>query len=211
MARFRLHGIWASGPTYKVALMLALSGEPYDYVHVNLQGGEHKSPDFLAKNRFGQVPCLEDTSNGVTMSQSGAILEYLAEQTGKFLPQGVAARQAAREWVFWGWDKLARGIYRSRAFKFGFAKAVADVIEHYAGDGANALKDLDSYLNGRDWLAGPAASFADIDLYGVAAYAGQAGFQLNDYPNVEAWMQRIERLPGFADINTLLPKESRAA
>lgn len=211
MARFKLHGIWASGPTYKVALMLALAGEPYDYVHVNLMQGEHKGADFLSKNRFGQVPCLEDTSNGLVMSQSGAILEYVAEQTGKFLPKNAAERQRAREWVFWGWDKLARGVYRPRAFKLGFAKAVADIVDHYTGEGANGLKDLNAYLDGRQWLVGDAPSFADIDVYGVVAYAGQAGFHLNDTPHVEAWMQRIEKLPGFKDVNTLLPKESVAA
>jgi glutathione S-transferase len=211
MARFTLHGIWASGPTYKVALMLTLSGEAFDYVHVDMMQGAHKAPGYLEKNRFGQVPCLVDGANNLTMCQSGAILEYIAEQTGKFLPATVAERQQAREWVFWGWDRLSRGVYRPRAYKFGFAKAVAEVVDHYVADGAGALKELDTHLAGKQWLVGAGPTFADIDLYGVVAYAGQGGHQLNDTPNVEAWMQRIEQLPGFADVNTLLPKESRAA
>ncbi len=56
-ARFELHGIWLSGPAYKVGLMLSLCGEPFDYVHVNLRGGEHKSPAFLAKQRLGRCRC----------------------------------------------------------------------------------------------------------------------------------------------------------
>jgi glutathione S-transferase len=211
MARYTLHGIWASGPTYKVALMLTLCGEPFDYEHVDMMQGAHKSPAYLSKNRFGQVPCLVDSKNDLTMCQSGAILEYIAEQTGKFLPATPQARQQAREWVFWGWDRLARGIYRPRAIKLGFLKAAAEIADHYLADGGGALKELDRHLAGKDWLVDAAPSYADIDLYGVAAYAGQGGHQLNDVPHVEAWMQRIERLPGFKDVNTLLPKESRAA
>ncbi len=63
-ARFVLHGLFRSGPTYKVGLMLALAGEPFDYVHVDLPTGEHKQPDYLAKQRFGQVPLLVDRQNG---------------------------------------------------------------------------------------------------------------------------------------------------
>src|SRR5207253_8107823 len=55
--RFTLRGIWLSGPIHKVGLMLSLSGAPFSYVHANLRDGEHKQPEYLAKNRFGQVPC----------------------------------------------------------------------------------------------------------------------------------------------------------
>ncbi|KAF0182142.1 MAG: glutathione S-transferase family protein [Hyphomonadaceae bacterium] len=211
MARYKLHGIWASGPTYKVALMLTLCGQPFDYEHVDMMTGAHKAPEYLAKNRFGQVPCLEDSKNDLAMCQSSTILEYIAEQTGQLLPPTQQTRQQAREWVFWAWDRLARGVYRPRAIKLGFLKAAAEIADHYLADGAGALKALDEHLTGREWLVGDAPSFADIDLYGVVAYAGQGGHLLNDVPSVEAWMQRIERLPGFKDVNTLLPKESRAA
>ena len=62
-ARYALYGIWASGPTYKVGLMLALAREAFEYVHVNLREGEHKKPEYLAKQRFGQVPLLVGNSN----------------------------------------------------------------------------------------------------------------------------------------------------
>ena len=78
-ARFTLHGIWLSGPTYKVALMLSLCDEPFDYVHMNLAAGAHKQPAYMARQRFGQVPLLEDANNGRCLSQAAAILEYLAD------------------------------------------------------------------------------------------------------------------------------------
>jgi glutathione S-transferase len=210
-ARYTLHGIWASGPSYKVGLFLSLAGESFDYVHVNLREGEHKRPEYLAKQRFGQVPLLVDNSNGRHLCQSAAILEYLADKTGKFGGATVQERLDAREWVFWEFDRLSKGVYRPRAAKLGFAQFAPDVVAHYEADGQAALKTLDAQLKGRDWIVGEGPTFADIDIYGVVAYAPQAGHDLAAYPNVAAWAKRIEALPGFRGPEELLPKESKAA
>ena len=211
-ARFELHGIFASGPTYKVGLMLALCGEPFDYVHVDMMKGAHKSPEHLQRNRFGVVPALVDRSGGTQIVQSSVILEEIALLTGKFYGNSPDERREAREWVLWGWDRLAKGIYRSRGYKFGFAKAPADVVDHYRGEGEAGLKALDFFLKGREWICdGAHPTFADIDLFGFAIYADQAGLPLDGYANVQAWVKRIEALPGYAGPNDLLPKESRVA
>ena len=87
-ARYTLYGLFASAPSFKVGLMLTLCDEAFDYVHVNLREGAHKKPDYLKINRFGQVPALVDNSNGKTLCQSGAILEYLVQKygNGRFVP-----------------------------------------------------------------------------------------------------------------------------
>src|ERR1041385_7972763 len=77
-----LHGSPYSGPTYKVALMLALLGEPFDFTPVDLRAGAHKTPEFLAINRYGQIPAMTD--GDLSLCQSGAILQYLAAKHGKF-------------------------------------------------------------------------------------------------------------------------------
>jgi glutathione S-transferase len=211
-ARYELHGIFPSGPTYKVALLLKLAGTPYDYVHVDLRSGAHKQPDYMGLNRFGVVPTLIDRSTGAHLAQSSVILEDLATTLGKFNGSGDDERRQAREWIIWGWDNLSRGIYRTRAYRAGFRKAPADVVEHYRAEGEGALKALDGYLAGKDWICGGSApTFADIDLFGVAVYAGQAGFSLEALPNLAAWIKRIEALPGYDGPDTLLPKESRKA
>jgi glutathione S-transferase len=210
-ARYTLHGIWASGPTYTVGLMLALAGEAFNYEHLDLRSGAHRTPEFQAKSRFGQVPCLEDLSNGRHLSQSASILEYLADKTGKFGGATLEERIAAREWMFWGWDKLARGVYRPRAAKLGFAEFPPDVLDHYVKDGEAGLASLDSRLAGRTWLVGEGPTIADIALYGIVAYAPQGGHALAPLANLTAWMGRIEALPGFMGPGELLPKESRAA
>jgi glutathione S-transferase len=210
-ARYTLHGSPRSGPTYKVALFLALAGEPFDWVLVNMREGEHKQPAYLAKQRFGQVPLLVDNENGRQLCQSASILEYLADRTGKFGGADLDQRIRAREWMFWEFDRLAPNIYRPRAVRAGFRQMDAAVIAQHESDGETALKVLDDHLAGRDWMVGDGPTIADIDLYGVVAYAAEGGYDLGTYPNVAAWMKRIEALPGFAPPEALLPQATRAA
>ena len=207
MSHYTLHGIWASGPTYKVALMLALTGAKFDYVHVDLMKGAQKQPDYLKKNPFGVVPTLVSNSTGHVYCQSGAILEHLAHASGKYQGQTVEEQHSAKEWVYWGWDRLARGVYRSRAAKLGFMKAAPDVVDHYRTEGLNALKFLDERLAGQKWVAGSnQPTYPDIDLYGVVHYVPQAGMDLKDFPHVAAWAAKIEALPHFAEPDALMSK-----
>jgi glutathione S-transferase len=210
-ARFELYGFAYSGPTYKVALMLSLAGQPFDYVHVNMMAGEHKQPPYLARQRFGQVPLLVDRNNGRQLCQSAAILEYLADATGRFGGATLDERLQAREWLFWDFDRLAAPLYRARVVKAGFRKAAPEVVEDCVAAARHGLAVLEAHLKGRDWLVGEGVTIADIDLYGVASYAGDAGIDLADYPETTAWARRIEALPGFAAPKALLPMESREA
>jgi glutathione S-transferase len=210
-ARFTLHGIFLSGPTYKVGLMLSLAGEPFDYVHMNLREGEHKQPAYLARQRFGQVPLLVDKSNGRNLCQSAAIMEYLADALGRFGGATLEERIQAREWMYWDFDRLAPAIYRSRAMKLGFRKATPELVEFYKAEGEAGLKALDSHLAGRTWIVGEAPTIADIDVYGVVAYAAEGDFDLGAYTNVTAWKKRFEALPGYGAPGSLLPQATRAA
>jgi glutathione S-transferase len=210
-ARFQLHGVSRSGPSYKVGLMLSLAGEPFDYVHMNLREGEHKQPAYLSKQRFGQVPLLVDTSNGRNLCQSAAIMEYLADTLGKFGGATLEERFQAREWLYWDFDRLAPAIYRLRGIRLGFRQGGPEIVEMYAADGAAALTTLDRHLAGKSWIVGEGVTIADIDIYGVVAYADDAGIDLGQHSNITAWMTRMEALPGFSAPQSLLPQESREA
>ena len=207
--RFTLYGHQLSGPTYKVALMLALSGEPFSYHHVDLRAGAHKQPEYLAKNRFGQVPCLYDGSHH--FCQSASILQYLAEKLKKFGGKNAEEHARIREWMFWDFDRLAPGVFRSRAYKQGLRKAAQDVVDSFKGDGEAGLAVLEGHLGKQPWLVGEAPTIADVDCYGVIYYAADGGFDLARYPNLSAWKKRIEALPGFGTPEKLLPGEQKAA
>jgi glutathione S-transferase len=210
-ARYTLHGSFRSGPTYKVGLMLSLLGEPFDYEHVNMREGEHKRPAYLAKQRFGQVPLLVDNDNGRHLCQSASILEYLADRSGRFGGASLDERIRAREWMFWDFDRLAPHVYRPRAARAGFRQFDPAVLAQHETDAKAALKVLDEHLAGRDWTVGDGPTVADIDLYGVVAYAPEGGYDVTAYGNLSAWMRRVEALPGFAAAEALLPHETRAA
>lgn len=112
---FTLYGSPHSPFTYKVALMLRLSGTRFSFRYVSFQKHMHQTPEFRALSRWGQVPVL--THGERVLVQSNAILEYLAETLGRFGAQDAATRQDIREWLYWNADRLAspiRACYRAR-------------------------------------------------------------------------------------------------
>lgn len=208
MSKPVLHGIWLSGPTYKAGLAMSLMGQPFAYKHVDLRAGAHKKPEYLAVNRFGQVPALED--GGLKLCQSGSILLYLAEKHGKMGGKTPEQKARVREWIFWEFDRLAPNVYRPRAIKRGFLKADDSVYTMYVNLAKDALKVLDTELGAGPFLTGSEATVADVAVYGDVAYAGEAEIDLSPYPNVKAWMARVEALPGFKKYEDVLPKADAA-
>ena len=103
---------------------------------------------------------------------------------------------------------LTTGIYRTRAAKLGFFKFPEQVAEANFQMGANALKELNGLLEGRDWLVGAGPTIADVDIYGIAAYAGQAGIDTAPFTHMRKWMARMEALPGFKGVDNCLPTQS---
>ena len=117
-------------PTYKVALMLRLSGEPFSFRYVSFQQGMHKTPEFLAFSRWGQVPVLVD--NERVHLQSAAIVEHLAETLHQFQGSDSATRQAVREWLYWDVDVLfppifnCYGVGQRKLLPIGLEPTIAD-------------------------------------------------------------------------------------
>lgn len=208
--RFTLYGVFLSGPTYKVGLMLSLSGQPFAYRHINLREGAHKTPEYLAINRYGQVPALRDESDSRVFVQSAVILEVLADRLGKFGGADRWERIEAREWMFWDFDRLAPQTYRLRGQALGFRNMAKETVEMYQGEAKLAYTMLDKHLTGREFMVGSAPSIADIDIYGVLAYAAPGGIVIDEYPAIAAFMKRIEALPGFGTPEEILPKADRA-
>ena len=155
MKRFTLYGSPHSLPTYKVALMLRLSDEPFSFRYVSFQKGMHKTPEFLALSRWGQVPVLVDS--GRIYAQSAAIVEHLAEMLGRFQGHDSATRQAVREWLYWDVDTLFPPIFSCYAVQLGEQKLLPIAVEpmiadYYRGRAEAALSVLDSHLADRNYL-----------------------------------------------------------
>jgi glutathione S-transferase len=205
--RFTLYGMLGSGPTYTVALMLSLSKYPFSYIHVNLREGQHKQPDFLVKNRYGQVPALRDGQTYYV--QSAAILQHLADELHKFDGKTDVERNRIREWLFWQWDKLAVPVFRLRARARGIRQFGDEVRIMYDTEAKAALAMMEAELGKSEWIAAKRPTIADIGIYGVLRYVAEANIDLTPYPNIAAWKKRFEALPGFGAPEQVLPMESR--
>lgn len=183
-----------SGHAHRVELMLSLLGLPSELVFVDLAKGAHKQPDFLAMNPFGQVPVIDD--NGTVLADSNAILVYLALKygDGRWLPRDATGAAAVQHWLSVAAGPLAAGPARARLITvFGAPYNAEEVI-------ANAhalLQVIEAELQGRQFLVGEQPSIADIACYSYIAHAPEGNVSLADYPNIRAWLARIEALPHF--------------
>lgn len=195
MSTIKLYRHALSGHSHRVETFLSILGLPADIVDVDLANGAHKQADYLAKNRFGQVPVLEDGSD--TLSDSNAILVYLAtryDASRTWLPEDLVAAAEVHRFLSVAAGKIAYGPAAARLVNvFG-----ATLDHDNAINTAHAvLADLDAHLAGRNWLVTEQPTIADIANYAYIAHAPEGDVSLEDYANVRAWLQRIEQLPGF--------------
>jgi glutathione S-transferase len=203
--RLVLHAFHASLPSCKVGLMLAMLGVPWDYRHIDLASGAHKKPAFLAMNRWGQVPVLED--GGTHVAQSNVILRYLADKFGRFGGKTDTEKLRIAEWLAWEMDQMAGGVGMSRtARRFNWHD---EVVRFLRQRGDAALQALDRHLGGSKFIAGMYPTIADVAMFPRIATAEEGGFDIAAWPNVQAWAQRMLALPGVAHPYAIMPKEDR--
>jgi glutathione S-transferase len=209
--RFTLYGSPHSLPTYKVALMLRLAGEPFSFRYVSFQKGMHKTAEFLALSRWGQVPVLVDS--GRIYLQSAAIVEHLAETLGRFQGGDAATRQAIREWLYWDVDVLFPPIFGCYGVQLGQRKLLPISVEPMIADyhrrrAETALSVLDSHLADRSYLCAAEPTIADLFCYGDVAFAEVCAFDLDRWSNVAAWAAGVTTLAGFKPPFSLLAMEN---
>jgi glutathione S-transferase len=208
--RFTLYGSPHSLPTYKVALVLCLSGEPFSFRYVSYQKSMHKTPEFLALSRWGQVPVLAD--GGHVFTQSAAIVEYLAETLGRFQGSDAAARQAVREWLYWDVDALFPPVFNCYGVQLGQRNLLPIKVDpviaaYHRQRSETALSVLDSHLAGHDYLCAGEPTIADLFCYGDVAFAEICEFELSRWPNLALWAKRVTALPHFQAPFALLAME----
>jgi glutathione S-transferase len=183
-----------SGHAHRVELFLALLRLPFEKTEVDLAGGAQKTPEFLALNPFGQVPVIQD--GDVTLADSNAILTYLAlryDASGRWLPRDPLGAAKVQRWLSLAAGPLVNGAGNARVnVLFGRAHdpRCAEIAK-------TLLTRMDAHLATRPFLAADAPTIADIALYTYTAHAPEGGVSLQPYPQVRAWLARIEALPGF--------------
>jgi glutathione S-transferase len=199
----RLHDYPASANCYKVRLLLALLGREYERVPVDIFAGDTLTDAYAALNSLRETPVLE-LDDGTTVAQSNAILWLLAEGT-PYLPDAPAERAVVLQWLFIEQEHVMGGAGGVR-FRSITGRPVPDAARRR---GEQGLALLDRHLDGGDWVVGDGPTIADLSLYGYAHVADQAGYELDRYPALQAWLRRIAGLPGFVDDLQPYPANAR--
>ncbi len=192
--RLVLHGM-GSPNVIKVVIMLEELGLDYDLMHVAVFKQAQFEPAFLALNPLGKVPVLEDPRLGQPLAESGAILFWLAEREGRFLPTSQPQRAEVMQWLM-----VQMANYGPMLGQFTHFNLVPPGSQPYAHARYGAIAEklnrlLDERLREREWIAGGDYSIADMATQPWAYYIERHGFDPADYPALVEWRQRIEARP----------------
>jgi glutathione S-transferase len=197
----RLHDHLTSGNGYKVRLLLAQLGIPYQRIEYDIDKWATRTPEFLAKNPNGRVPLLE-LEDGSFLAESNAILWYLAEGT-PFLPADPRQRAEVLQWMFFEQYSHEPNIATVR-FWITHATPVTPLIDlsmpAKRALGRAALGVMDGHLASGSFFVGDRTSIADIALYAYTHVAPEGGFDLAPYLHVRAWLARVAAQPGHVPI-----------
>lgn len=191
----QLYGHELSGNSYKVRLFLELLKLDYEWIKVDLMKGEHKSPAYLALNPFGQVPLLVDGE--IKLADAQAILVYLARQYGgeQWLPTDALSLAQVVRWLSTTAGEVRQGPENARLYYLFGATNINIERAHQKAD--YILTQLNQHLSDRPWLEFDRPTIADLAIFPYVALARDGNIDLDAYPNVLAWIDRIKHLPGF--------------
>ncbi len=192
----KLYGHEISGNSYKVQLMLSLLNLDYEWVKVDLMTGAHKSPEYLAMNPFGQVPLLAD--GAIQLPDSQAILVYLARQYGgeSWLPIAPLPMAQVIRWLSTTAGEVREGPGLARLYHL-FGSGTNINIDRAIEKSEFILNQLEQQLSQRTWLEFEQPTIADIAVFPYVALARDGKINLDAYPAVLAWIDRVKQLPGY--------------
>jgi glutathione S-transferase len=190
-----------SGNCYKVRLLLAHLGIPYERRELSVVDRSNRSEVLGDLNPAQRVPTLV-LDDGRALGESGAILWYFAEGT-EFVPEDRYERAQMLQWMFFEqYDhEPALAVVRFWVAYSGRPEAFADRLEERMAAGYRALDAMERHLDGRIFFVGDRLSLADIALYAYTHVAPEGGFELDSYPAIGAWLNRVAAKPGHVPID----------
>ncbi|MFL9997176.1 glutathione S-transferase [Paraburkholderia sediminicola] len=190
----RLHTTLLSGHGHRVKLFLTLLDLPFEVIELDMRAGDNRRPEYLKLNPFGQVPTIED--GDTVLFDSNAILVYLAKRYGdaSWLPEDALGAAAVQRWLSLAAGQIAYGPCAARLVTVFGAPLHLDTAQNIA---LKLFDVLDAELASKDFAAGDRVSIADIAAHTYIAHAPEGGISLEPYPNIRAWLRRVEALPRF--------------
>lgn len=196
-----LYDFLASGNGYKVRLTLRELSLPFVYREMDILRGETRQAWFLSKNPAGEIPVLE-LEDGTCLIESSAILFHLAEGT-HLLPADRLLRTRVLQWMCFEQTHVDGVISRAR-FRRLYPHVIAtrdEEFEAWWAEGKRALAVVEQQLSQADYLVGQGFSIADICVFGYVHRASEGGFDMQPYPAIAAWCQRVQARPAFIPLD----------
>lgn len=195
----RLYDFLESGNSYKVRLLLAQLGRPFERIEMDILKGETRTPAFLALNPNGRIPLLE-LEDGRHLAESNAIQFYLAEGTD-FLPADSFERAQVLQWMCF--EQYSHEPYIA-VVRFWYHAGVVEEHRHELEQrrerGHQALRVMEEHLAVHSFFVAERYTIADIALYAYTHVAGEGGFDLGRFPAVGRWLERVRSQPGHIAI-----------
>ncbi len=193
---------WTTPNGYKVLTFLEETGTPYRIVPVNISKGEQFDPEFLKISPNNKMPAIVDRSpkgiaEPIPIFESGAILLYLAEKTGRLLPKDAPGRVEVLQWLFWQMGGLGPMLGQNLHFGQYAPEKNPYAIDRYVDETSRLFKVLDKRLADREFIADK-YSIADIASYPWVFKHPYLQLELEDFPNLKRWFETIEQRPAVA-------------
>ena len=208
MSEFTLYCRGESGNAYKAALMLNLVGADWTPRFVNFFDDTTRLAFRKDVNEMGELPTLE-VGTGKFISQSGVILTYLSELTGKFGVESEGDRLEALRWLLFDNHKFTPPFATLR-FMVGIRGVEESVLTAFLrAQAQSSFEIVDAHLQGRDFMVGSSPTIVDISMVGYLYYDEDARFDRTQFPNIQAWVERIAALPGWKHPYDLMPRAIR--
>ena len=187
---------WTTPNGHKVSLFLEEAGLPYKIFPVDITQNDQFKPDFLKISPNNRIPAIVDNDpvdggEPISLFESGAILLYLAEKTGKFIPQDLRGRQETLQWLFWQMGGLGPMAGQNHHFNRFAKEKIPYAIKRYVDETTRLYGVLDRRLADRDFVAGSEYSIADMAIYPWIARHSWQDQNLNDFPNLKRWYDAI--------------------
>ena len=180
---------------YKISIALEELGLPYHMHALDLSKGEQKRPEFLAISPNGRIPAIVDRSNGdFAVFESGAVLVYLAEQTGRLMPQDVKGRSRVMQWLMFQMAGIGPMMGQANVFFRYLPEKIPVAIDRYQGECSRLFRVLDQRLRQHEYLAGE-YSIADIANWAWVRTYKWSGVDIDAMPHLRRWQKQIRARP----------------
>ncbi|WP_119274959.1 glutathione binding-like protein [Taklimakanibacter deserti] len=192
---------WTTPNGHKVTMFLEEAGLPYRIIPIDIGKGDQFTPDFLRISPNNRIPAIVDNkpANGgkpISVFESGAILLYLAEKTGKFIPSDLAGRAEVLQWLFWQMGGLGPMAGQNHHFRNYAVEKIAYAIDRYVNETNRLYGVLNKRLADRAFVAGKDYSIADMASYPWTVSHERQGQNLDDFPHLKRWFEAIRARPG---------------